>query len=278
MPLASSPGSSKSKAARLHAVASVERSASLPRKQLEARVATLLRAFWRSVPDRGIKYAQARLVAGLTPVLARAAAQSAAAALALWTEPSKKFPRTKAVTKRGIGDWLDENSGSTIDGWMKRWGQKRALERARSISETSKKLAAKVLRQVTATLAADAGGGLPGQNAIAAAFLASGADMPDWRARTIARTEIHNAMTEVDREIAGKISEDVGPLVKVWAATNDERTRPDHEAADGQSRDADESFSIGGVPMDGPGDIDAPPEQTVNCRCTILWEPKGGWD
>jgi uncharacterized protein with gpF-like domain len=120
-------------------------------------------------------------------------------------------------------------------------------------------------------------GGLPGQNAIAAQLRAAGAEASSWRARMIARTEVHNAMTEADRGIAEELSETVGPMQKTWAASNDERTRPDHEEADGQTVDAGDQFTVGGEAMDGPGDGDAPPEQVINCRCTLLWEPKGGW-
>jgi hypothetical protein len=87
-------------------------------------------------------------------------------------------------------------------------------------------------------------------------------------------------MSEVDREIAMQLSDDIGPMVKVWCAASDERTRDDHSSTppDGTRVDAEDSFIVGGEEMDGPGDISAPPEQTVNCRCVLLWEPKGGWE
>jgi hypothetical protein len=46
--------------------------------------------------------------------------------------------------------------------------------------------------------------------------------------------------------------------------------RPAHEEADGQTITRGDRFDVGGYPMRYPGDPDAPPALTVNCRCTVL--------
>lgn len=74
-------------------------------------------------------------------------------------------------------------------------------------------------------------------------------------------------------------------VLKVWVAARDERTRRfprdefSHIALDGQARELNEPFKQ--VGMKGteaiamqPGDANAPAGFTINCRCTIAFEPK----
>ncbi|MBM0227969.1 phage minor head protein, partial [Micromonospora sp. ATA51] len=91
------------------------------------------------------------------------------------------------------------------------------------------------------------------------------------RAVTIARTETigaYNAGTLTAWLTAERTLDE--KLDKVWVATHDERTRPDHRDADGQRVALDGVFMVGGVPMRYPGDPAAPPGQTVQCRCTMI--------
>ncbi|MEH1014625.1 phage minor head protein [Micromonospora sp. CPCC 206060] len=93
----------------------------------------------------------------------------------------------------------------------------------------------------------------------------------EGRAVTIARTETigaYNAGTLTGWLTAASALDE--KLDKVWVATHDERTRPDHRAADGQRVALDATFMVGGVPLRYPGDPAAPPGQTVQCRCTMI--------
>jgi Phage Mu protein F like protein len=54
---------------------------------------------------------------------------------------------------------------------------------------------------------------------------------------------------------------------KEWASTRDARTRDRHAARDGQRRRLDDAFD-GGIMRPGDGG----PEESVNCRCTLLFE------
>jgi uncharacterized protein with gpF-like domain len=92
-----------------------------------------------------------------------------------------------------------------------------------------------------------------------------------FRAATVARTETHAAATfgsiesvrDAERELDVK-------MLKEWLPTLDDRTRPDHAAMAGSEPiPLDERFIVGGVAMDRPGDPGAPPEQTINCRCSL---------
>jgi hypothetical protein len=99
------------------------------------------------------------------------------------------------------------------------------------------------------------------------------------RARTVARTEVvgayngglHDAfamIVEADPDTA---------YVKRWLATEDQRTRPDHRDADGQTVPWGEPFRLGPaglVLMMHPHDPEGPADQIVNCRCVELLEIK----
>lgn len=62
---------------------------------------------------------------------------------------------------------------------------------------------------------------------------------------------------------------------KRWVAVLDEKTRPDHRAANGQERAQNEPFDVGGYAMEYPGDTNAPIEEWVNCRCQIAFVDDG---
>ena len=87
-----------------------------------------------------------------------------------------------------------------------------------------------------------------------------------WRAAMISRTETHGAANYGAQEAA---KETGLVLRKEWVAAADERTREDHVAADGQVVDMDEPFQVGPDALMFPGDPDGPPEQTINCRCSV---------
>lgn len=58
-------------------------------------------------------------------------------------------------------------------------------------------------------------------------------------------------------------------VFKKWVAVGDKRTRPEHKKVDGVEIPLDEYFVVGGEKMLYPGDPNASPENTINCRCTM---------
>lgn len=94
------------------------------------------------------------------------------------------------------------------------------------------------------------------------------------RALTIARTETiaaSNAATLAQVLVLGDPT-----AKKEWLATPgidgtgcDHRTRPSHCAADGQRVRAGDTFTVGGARLMFPGDPTGPPDQIINCRCSI---------
>lgn len=108
------------------------------------------------------------------------------------------------------------------------------------------------------------------------------ADAQVWknRARTIARTEAVGAYNAGRfagfRSLAGALG---GKWEKVWLETHDHRTRLTHQEREGGVGGAriplGELFKVGlGLGM-YPGDPMLPPEETINCRCSILLVREG---
>lgn len=94
-------------------------------------------------------------------------------------------------------------------------------------------------------------------------------DIADNRARTIARTEVHDAATYGMQSAAEE--SDIN-LLREWVAVEDERTRPAHAEADGQQVAMDQPFEVGGELIDRPGA--GTPENAINCRCTLIYIPQ----
>ena len=90
------------------------------------------------------------------------------------------------------------------------------------------------------------------------------------RAETIFRTEvlrIQSISTQLRQEANAKDVPDGFTFQKRWLATHDHRVRPEHLAAEGQTREVDEKFLVGGELLMFPRDPDASAENTINCRC-----------
>lgn len=95
-------------------------------------------------------------------------------------------------------------------------------------------------------------------------------DRSTWqvRAERIARTETTGSFN------AGALDAGVqeGARVKVWIASIDDRTRETHLDTSGQCVGIDGSFDVGGTELQMPGDPAGPPEEIVNCRCTVVFD------
>ncbi|MEU7010375.1 phage minor head protein [Streptomyces sp. NPDC046332] len=108
--------------------------------------------------------------------------------------------------------------------------------------------------------------------AVQTVLTASGSERWPNRARTVARTETIGAVNagvfraaELDAEQRG----DPAPF-KVWIATEDRRTRPTHDEADGQRTLLREPFRVGASQLLFPGDPRGAAAEVINCRCSML--------
>lgn len=92
------------------------------------------------------------------------------------------------------------------------------------------------------------------------------------RATTIARTEVGVAVNWAQFYTAINSGT---PMTKEWLALDDDRTRDDHDLADGQIVPIDEPFRVGDdelmFPMDESRGADA--DQIINCRCSAVYRP-----
>jgi hypothetical protein len=97
------------------------------------------------------------------------------------------------------------------------------------------------------------------------------------RAMMIGRTEMVSASN------AGSLlgaRESGVPTRKVWLSTQDDRTRGlmgglyDHWSMEGTVVNLNDKFNVSGELMQFPGDSSqASPGNTINCRCTLIYEP-----
>ena len=92
--------------------------------------------------------------------------------------------------------------------------------------------------------------------------------LSSYRAKMISRTESHSAAMTSNHTAAKSTGL---PLLKEWVASRSERTRPDHEEANGQRVKIDDSFIVGGEYLLMPGDPSGSAEQIINCRCAQIY-------
>lgn len=62
---------------------------------------------------------------------------------------------------------------------------------------------------------------------------------------------------------------------KVWMAAIDARTREAHRLLDGQEQEIDDPFESELGPIMYPGDVEADPANTYNCRCSLTYKVIG---
>ena len=55
---------------------------------------------------------------------------------------------------------------------------------------------------------------------------------------------------------------------------HDSKVRDDHAEADGQEVGMDEAFDVGGEQLMYPGDPAGSAGNTINCRCTVIYNSK----
>ncbi len=96
-------------------------------------------------------------------------------------------------------------------------------------------------------------------------------------ANRIARTEGHRVQNQAAMDAQHAAKEKGADIVKQWDSTLDSRTRPEHAEADGQIREIDEPFNVGGEDLEAPG-IGGSAWNVINCRCAVLQRAKWALD
>lgn len=107
--------------------------------------------------------------------------------------------------------------------------------------------------------------------------IANWARIPKNNAYRIARTEAHRIQIEATSHAQYKAKEKGADIVKQWDAAMDGDTRPNHRKLDGQIRELDEPFEVGGMKVMYPGAFGDPSED-CNCRCALLQRARWALD
>lgn len=93
----------------------------------------------------------------------------------------------------------------------------------------------------------------------------------------IARTEGHRVQQTAQLEACQTAKDKGADVVKQWDATLDGKTRPAHREADGQIRELDEEFDVGGEKMKAPA-VGGSAKNVCNCRCGLLQRARWALD
>jgi hypothetical protein len=96
------------------------------------------------------------------------------------------------------------------------------------------------------------------------------------RARTVAVTEVHRAWNFGALAASMRAQMQLqSTLTKRWSARDDNRTRPAHDRADGQTVPVNQPFIVNMEPLMMPGDPSGSPGNVINCRCKPLFSRRG---
>lgn len=94
-----------------------------------------------------------------------------------------------------------------------------------------------------------------------------------YRAEVIGRTEALRSAHEGSEEMYNQAIEsgqlDPRSVRRKWNTAGDERVRGSHSALDGETRAPGETWQAEGGSLRFPGDPQAPPSETIGCRCVI---------
>lgn len=96
-------------------------------------------------------------------------------------------------------------------------------------------------------------------------------------AMRIARTEGHRVNQQGFLDAGTEAKNKGADIVKQWDATLDSVTRPWHQEADGQIREWDDFFEVGGEKMKAPS-VGGSARNVCNCRCQLLQRAKWALD
>jgi hypothetical protein len=93
------------------------------------------------------------------------------------------------------------------------------------------------------------------------------------RSEAIVRTEtlrIQAQASQARMQVSAANMPEGYVLRKRWLTANDDRVRDTHDEAEGQERDVDEPFEVGGEECMYPRDASLSAAESVNCRCVSI--------
>lgn len=179
-----------------------------------------------------------------------------------------------ASAKAGIGVAVDPGVVAYAADWS-----------ANEIVGVTAALKARVRGQITNALA----GGMTRAQLVAGIRDAFSGKVTQGRIERILRTEVITAFTQMDAAAHVAMKRAGVDLIKVWRHSGKapHRARDSHEAIDGQERELDEPFNVGGgaTARTPPGNVGhkamvpldprLPPEEAIHCGCYVIEVPRG---
>ena len=167
----------------------------------------------------------------------------------LWDTTAREF------SERILGNQKATITATQImDGIMAEWVREYGTQKIKQITETTQEDIALIVRS-----------GIKegkSEREIGKLIRAIATTKSASRAQTIARTETHAA----SQASANASAQATGiEMQRVWVASNGERTRDTHRAADGQMVGMNDTFTVGGSELRYPGDPNGPAAEVINC-------------
>lgn len=86
---------------------------------------------------------------------------------------------------------------------------------------------------------------------------------------SVQSTSLALALAVLNEAAVLAASAEDGSVLLEWVTMHDSNVRESHRETDGQQRPVGEKFDVDGVEMRAPGDMTAPIELWINCRCTL---------
>ena len=94
------------------------------------------------------------------------------------------------------------------------------------------------------------------------------------KALRIVRTEAHRVNESAKLDSAVHANKNGIIMLKSWKNRMDERSRPSHKAANGQTVAVEKDFKVGSARGSAPGQLSGGAKENVNCACVVTYEIK----
>ena len=192
---------------------------------------------------------------------------------------------------RQLGGSLPNGALPVIGAGLAAWITRRSTFQADVIITTVRKRRERAILVARSTLLQQAPDDLPSQSAIARTAANVMAPVMRRQASIAGQTETQGAAESTKlitaRALSGQSPEGTdgippvpadlaADLIKTWFDEDDDRVRPHHVEASGQTQPVEQPFVVYGELLMFPGDtnINATLSNIIGCRCTGLYEPR----
>jgi hypothetical protein len=160
----------------------------------------------------------------------------------------------------------DPTTANAVQAWRSQW-----IKDRRQILVHIPDAITSQLRNALDGLAARQGTSVDDAQVMVEKMLSNGYQSWAGRAELIARTETVAANNQGALASWSALADAAQvTATKTWLATPDGRTRPEHAEANGQTVGINDTFTVGGEDISGPGDGSA--ANVCNCRCTLTFD------